>query len=82
MSKLNRNETVIRLPDDIPWKVPDGAPEQSVEDATLAGGEDKTGMKWYPGCMSATERAVFAVSGIGPVDQTWVDSSLPPLRRI
>gem|GEM_PF-1522173 len=142
MSKLNPNETVIRLPDDILWKVPDDAPERSVAEATLAGGEDKTGlylvlMKWYSGYMSAphfyrtdrlcvvvsgvwwcnsgpdldpdqaaptypgtfvkrvagtphydgarrhaTEPAVIAISGIGPVDQTWVDASLPPLRRI
>jgi hypothetical protein len=142
MSKLNPSETVIRLPDDIPWKVPDGAPERSVAEATLAGGEDESGlylvlMKWYPGYMSAphfyrtdrlcvvvsgvwwcnsgpdfdpdqaaptyagtfvkrvagtphydgarrdaTEPAVIAISGVGPVDQTWVDPSLPPIRRI
>jgi len=142
MSKLNPSQTVIRLHGDIPWTVPDGAPEQSVAEATLAGSEEQTGlylvlMKWYPGYMSAphfywtdrlcvvisgvwwcnsgpdfdppqavptypgtfvrrvagsphydgahpdaTEPAVIAVSGIGPVDQTWVDPSLPPLRRI
>jgi hypothetical protein len=142
MSKLNPHETIIRLPDDIPWQVPDGAPEQSVAEATLAGGESEAGlylvlMKWYPGYMSAphfyrtdrfcvvisgvwwcnsgsdlrpdqtapavpgtyvkrvagtphydgvrrdgTESAVIAVSGIGPVGQTWVDPRLPPLRHI
>jgi hypothetical protein len=46
MSKLNPNETVIRLPDDILWKVPDGAPGRSVAETTLAGSEDKTGL--YP----------------------------------
>jgi len=41
---LNPAQTVIRLPDDIPWKVPDGAPGQSVAEATLAGSEDETGL--------------------------------------
>ncbi len=142
MSKLNPTETIIRLSDDIPWKVPDGAPARSVEEATLGGGENEDGaylvlMKWYPGYMSAahfyrtdrlcvvlsgvwwcnsgpdfdpdeavpvtpgsfvrrvagtphydgahpdaTEPAVIAVSGVGPVGQTFVDPSLPPLRRI
>jgi len=54
MSKLNSSQTVIRLPDDITWTVPDAAPEQSVAEATLAGSEEGTGlylvlMKWYPG---------------------------------
>ena len=30
----------------------------------------------------ATEPAVIAVSGIGPVDQKWVDPSLPTVRSI
>ena len=138
--KLNPTETIIRLSDDIPWKVPDGAPARLVEEATLGGGENEDGaylvlMKWYPGYMSAatsigpivsvscspgvvvqqrpafrprrgrsgdarivrpavagtphydgahpdaTEPAVIAVSGVGPVGQTFVDPSLPPLRR-
>ncbi|BBW99699.1 hypothetical protein BST36_24915 [Mycolicibacterium moriokaense] len=142
MSRLNPAETIIRLPDEIPWEVPPGAPPQSVEEAVLAGSETEDGqylvlMKWYPGFMSAphfyrtdrlcvvlsgvwwcnsgadfdpqsampapagsfvkrvagtphydgarpdaTEPAVIAVTGIGPVDQTWVDPSQPPLRRI
>jgi hypothetical protein len=142
VSKLNPDQTIVRLPADIPWKVPDGAPEQSVAEATLEGGESDSGiylvlMKWYPGYMSAphyyrtdrlcvvisgvwwcnsgadfdpdqavptypgtyvkrvagtphydgarrdaTEPAVIAVTGIGPIDQAWVDPSLPPLRRM
>jgi hypothetical protein len=30
----------------------------------------------------AAEPAVIAVTGIGPVDQTWIDQSQPWLRRI
>jgi hypothetical protein len=30
---------------------------------------------------SATEPAVIVVAGIGPVEQTWIDPSQPPLRR-
>jgi len=142
MSKLNSQQTIIRLPDDIPWRVLPGAPPDSVAEATLAGGEDQDGpylvlMKWYPGYMSAphhyrtdrlcvvlsgtwwcnsggdfdpdnavpvspggfvrrvartphydgaprtaTEPAVIAVSGLGPVDQQWIDPGLPPLRAI
>jgi hypothetical protein len=142
MSKLNSTQTIIRLSDDIPWKVRVSAPARSVEEATLGGGETEDDaylvlMKWYPGYMSAphfyrTDRlcvvlsgvwwcnsgpdfdpdqavpvppgsfvrrvagtpnydgadpdatgpAVIAVSGVGPVGQTFVDLSLPPLRRI
>ncbi|TYQ14402.1 UNVERIFIED_ORG: hypothetical protein L601_000100001390 [Gordonia westfalica J30] len=32
--------------------------------------------------LDATEPAVIAVTGIGPVDQTWVDPSQPWLRRV
>jgi hypothetical protein len=145
MSKLDPNQTIIRLPDNIAWKVPqlpDGVPEQSVAEAVLVGSEHETGMylvlmKWYPGFMSAphlyrtdrlcvvvsgvwwcnsgpdfdpdqavpaypgsfvkrvagtphydgarrdaTEPAVIVVSGTGPVDQTWVDPSMPTVRAI
>jgi hypothetical protein len=66
--------------------VPDGAPEQSVAEATLAGNEEETGlylvlMKWYPGYMSAphfyrTDRLCVVISGSGGVtaDRT---STLP-----
>jgi hypothetical protein len=54
MSKLDPTQTIIRLPEDIPWKVPEGSPAESVEEATLSGGETHDGiylvlMKWYPG---------------------------------
>ena len=74
MSKLNPAETVIVAPSEIPWKVPDGAPRESVAEAVLAGGEDQDGaymvlMKWYPGWMSAphtyvTDRLCTVLSGV------------------
>jgi hypothetical protein len=142
MSKLNPEQTIIRLPADIPWRAPEGAPPNSVEEATLAGGESEDGvylvlMKWYPGYMSgphfyrtdrlcvvlsgvwwcnsgadfdpgqavpaypgsfvkrvagtphydgarndAAEPAIIAISGIGPVHQTWVDPAAPPIRPV
>lgn len=142
MSELNPNQTIIRLPQEIPWRTPPGAPPRSVEEATLTGSEGEEGiyvilMRWYPGFMSAPhsyrtdrlcvvlsgiwwcnsgadfdpartvpvpagsfvrrvartphydgaradarEPAVIALSGVGPVEQTWVDPSLPPLRRV
>ena len=58
MSKLNPAQTIIVPPADVPWRVPDIAPPNSVAEATLAGGEDQDGaylvlMKWYPGWSSA-----------------------------
>ena len=142
MSKLDPHQTIIRLPDQIPWHIPEGAPHESAEEATLAGSEGADGiylvlMKWYPDWMSAphhyrTDRlcvvisgvwwcnsgpdfdpaatvpvppggfvqrvastphydgakadadqpAVIAVTGIGPVNQTWVHPSQPVLRRV
>ena len=43
MSKLNPTETIIIAPNEIPWKVPDGSPADSVAEAVLAGGEDQDG---------------------------------------
>ena len=142
MSELDPTQTIITLTGDIPWRVPDLAPPNSVAEAVMAGSEDGEGaylvlMKWYPGWMSAPhtyvtdrlcvvlsgvwwcnsgpdfdpdqakptypgpfvkrvagtphydgarrdakEAAVIAVSGIGPVDQKWVDPSLPTVRSI
>ena len=94
MSKLDPTQTIITLTDDIPWRVPDLAPPNSVAEAVMAGSEDGQGaylvlMKWYPGWMSAphtyvTDRlcvVVIAVSGIAPVRQQWVDASQPVLRQ-
>ncbi len=81
-------------PADVPWRVPDNAPPDSVAEATLAGGEDQDGaylvlMKWVAGTphddgarAEATEPAIIAVSGIGPVHQQWVDPSQPVLRHM
>ena len=73
MSKLNPAQTIIVPPADVPWRVPDNAPPDSVAEATLAGGEDKDGaylvlMKWWPGWMSAphtyvTDRLCVVLSG-------------------
>jgi hypothetical protein len=74
VSKLDPRQTLITLPDDIPWQVPDGAPPDSVAEAVLAGAEDHEGsylvlMKWFPGWMSAphtyvTDRLCVVVSGV------------------
>jgi hypothetical protein len=74
VSVLDPSQTLITLPDEIPWKVPDNAPANSVAEAVLAGGEDQEGiylvlMKWYPGWMSAphtyvTDRLCVVVSGV------------------
>jgi len=142
MSILNPSETIIRLPSDVEWRTPAGAPEQSVQEAVLAGAESEDGqylvlMKWFPGFMSAphfyrtdrlcvvisgvwwcnsgadfdpantvpapagsfvhrvaetphydgvrsdaTEPAVIAITGVGPVDPTWIDTSQPWVRRL
>lgn len=87
MSKLNPTETIIIAPNEIPWKVPDGSPADSVAEAVLAGGEDQDGaymvlMKWYPGWMSAphtyvTDRLCAVLSGVW-----WCNSgrtSIPPM---
>ena len=74
VSELNPAQTIIVLPEDIPWRVPDLAPPDSVAEAVLAGGEDQDGaylvlMKWYPGWMSAphtymTDRLCVVLSGV------------------
>ena len=74
MSQLNPAQTIIIAANEIPWKVPDGSPPDSVAEAVLAGGEDQDGaymvlMKWYPGWMSAphtyvTDRLCTVLSGV------------------
>ena len=74
MSKLDPLQTIIKIPDEISWTVPAGAPPDSVAEAVLAGSEDQEGeylvlMKWYPGWMSAphtyvTDRLCVVVSGV------------------
>ena len=74
MSKLDPTQTIITLTDDIPWRVPDVAPPNSVAEAVMAGSEDGEGtylvlMKWYPGWMSAphtyvTDRLCVVISGV------------------
>jgi hypothetical protein len=46
MSKLNPTQTIIVPPANVPWRVPDIAPPDSVAAATLAGGEDQAARTW------------------------------------
>ncbi|MFE2068142.1 hypothetical protein ACFXDH_38180 [Streptomyces sp. NPDC059467] len=51
MSKLDPHQTLITVPEKIPWRVPAGAPRESVEEAVLAGSEGEAGdylvlMRW------------------------------------
>ncbi len=74
MSKLDPRQTLITLPNEIPWQVPDVAPPDSVAEAVLVGAEEEEGtylvlMKWFPGWMSAphtyvTDRLCVVVSGV------------------
>jgi hypothetical protein len=74
LSKLDPAQTIITLADDVPWRVPDLAPPNSVAEAVMAGSEDGEGaylvlMKWYPGWMSAphtyvTDRLCVVISGV------------------
>ncbi len=74
MSRLNPAQTIIVPAGEVPWRVPDWAPPDSVAEAVMAGGEDQDGaylvlMKWCPGWMSAphtyvTDRLCVVVSGV------------------
>ncbi len=77
MSQLNPAQTIIIAPNEIPWKVPDGSPPDSVAEAVLAGGEDQDGaymvlMKWYPGwmsrCFGRCERHLMTIRNGGGAD--------------
>jgi hypothetical protein len=43
VSKLDPRQTLITLPDEIRWQVPDVAPPDSVAEAVLAGAEEQEG---------------------------------------
>jgi hypothetical protein len=72
-------QTIVVVPKEIKWTAWGGAPEHSVEMATLHGDVNKNGpyvvlVKWYPGYMSAphsyaTDRLCVVVSGTW-----WVNS--------
>src|ERR1700733_13837 len=58
VSILDPRQTLITLPNEIPWRVPDVAPPDSVAEAVLVGAEEQAGtylvlMKWFPGGRSA-----------------------------
>jgi hypothetical protein len=72
VSKLDPRQTLITLPNEIPWQVPDVAPPDSVAEAVLVGAEEQEGtylvlMKWFPGWMSAphTYRNGAGQTGLG-----------------
>jgi hypothetical protein len=79
MSKINLTQTQVRVADSIKWTLQEGFPQNSLENAVLAGSLDGGGiyfslLKWYPGYMSAphyyaTDRLCVVVSGIW-----WVNS--------
>jgi hypothetical protein len=78
---LDPSETMVTLPDTIPWKERKNFPPNSVASAMLHGGLEKPGIyyeliKWYPGYMSAphtyiTDRLCVVVSGTW-----WVNSGV------
>jgi hypothetical protein len=43
VSKLDPRQTLITLPDEIRWQVPDMAPPDSAAEAVLAGAEEQEG---------------------------------------
>ncbi len=77
--KLNPAQTMLTLPDRIPWETRSSWPKDSVASANLFGDINQTGLyytliKWYPGYMSAphayvTDRLCVVVSGTW-----WVNS--------
>jgi hypothetical protein len=85
VSKLDPRQTLITLPNEIPWRVPDVAPPDSVAEAVLVGSEQQEGtylvlMKWFPGWMSAphtyvTDRLCVVVSTRGSVFATGLRGS-------
>jgi hypothetical protein len=76
---LNPEQTMVTLPDQIPWEARSNWPRNSAASASLSGSLDQPGlyfmlMKWYPGYMSAphtyaTDRLCVVVSGTW-----WVNS--------
>jgi hypothetical protein len=79
MSKINLTQTQVRIPDSIKWTHEEGFPQDSIENAVLAGSLEGEGIyftlvKWYPDYMSAphyyaTDRLCVVVSGVW-----WVNS--------
>jgi hypothetical protein len=66
-------QTIIKLPDQIPWQIHYGYPRNVAEDAALFGSINEEGqyfvlVRWYPGHMSAphfyeTDRLAIVLSG-------------------
>jgi hypothetical protein len=78
-STLDPSQTIITLPDHIPWQFRPNYPKDSVTSAPLLGSRSEPGIyyeliKWFPGYMSAphtydTDRLCVVVSGTW-----WVNS--------
>jgi len=78
-SKLDPEQTIVRLPEQIKWQLQPDFPPNSVEMAPLVGATTSPGLyyvliRWYPGYMSAphsyvTDRLCVVVSGTW-----WVNS--------
>lgn len=74
-------QTIVKLPDQIPWQIHYGYPTHVAEEAALFSNIDQPGqyfvlVKWYPGHMSAphwyeTDRLAIVLSG------TWYVASGP-----
>jgi hypothetical protein len=72
-SPLNPEQTIIKLPDALPWKSQAPFPPQSVDMCPLAGDTNAPGLyytliRWHPGYMSAphfysTDRYCMVLSG-------------------
>jgi hypothetical protein len=65
LSKLDPAQTIITLAGDIPWRVPDLAPPDSVAEAVMAGSEDGEGA--YLVLIDLGSRAVSAAAPQGRV---------------
>jgi hypothetical protein len=70
---VDPTQTIITLPDHIPWQNHNGYPEKAIEEAPLFGSINEPGqyfvlIRWYPGYMSAphfyeTDRLCVVLSG-------------------
>ncbi len=87
-SPLNPEQTIIRVPGDLPWKPnPAYAPEHSVDTCVPvpAGSFVRrvAGTPHHDGVMRGhAEPAVIAICGMGPVNDALIDPSQPGVRRV
>jgi hypothetical protein len=91
VSKLDPRQTLITLPDEIPWQVPDGVPPDSVAEAVLAGAEEQEGSETIQSWMSAGlidaslgDAATLAYALMTPIIQArivWMHPDAAPESR-